>query len=164
MAEMRWCCSTQTGIWLMQQPAACCTCASTRSARRAGPTLWIFAAALSYGRLACRTRTAAAFLRCLRQPSVALALPAPLEDFLALVGRLSPGALGLAGGCGNFSPGFTAPPQFLLAQAAARGFDFRPSPTAPRRLSRRLPRPSTVPAWRWAEGGRDRRLQRRDAD
>jgi len=96
------------------------------------------------------------FLAAPPQPFVALALPAPLEVPPIWLDASHQAIWGSLGAASNFSPGFTAPPQFLLAQAAAQGLDFLAiADSAPAAVSAAVPAAAAaihVPAWRWAEG------------
>jgi hypothetical protein len=80
-----------------------------------------------------------------------LPLPAWREPVKLDVGFQA--AWGSLGGASNFTPGFTAPPHYLLAEAAAQGLDFLAiadqTPTQPVRT---LDGITSVAAWRWREG------------
>jgi hypothetical protein len=62
-------------------------------------------------------------------------------------------AWGALGGVTNFTPGYTAPPHYLLAEAAAQGLDFLAladqTPTQPMRVPAGV---TALTAWRWREG------------
>ncbi|HRA64890.1 MAG TPA: lamin tail domain-containing protein [Caldilinea sp.] len=80
-----------------------------------------------------------------------LPLPAWREPVKLDVGFQA--AWGSLGGASNFTPGFTAPPHYLLAEAAAQGLDFLAiadqTPTQPVRA---LDGITSLAAWRWREG------------
>jgi hypothetical protein len=92
------------------------------------------------------------FLAAPPQPFVALGLPSPLELPPIWLNASYRAIWGSLGAVSNFSPGFTAPPQFLLAQAAAQGLDFLAIADSAPAAVPAAAAAIHVPAWRWTEG------------
>ena len=92
------------------------------------------------------------FLAALPQPFISLHPPSVPTRLTVRLDEAHQALWGSLGAASNFSPGFPAPPHYLLMEAAAQGLDFLAiadeTPTYPVLLP---PEILFLPAWRWKE-------------
>lgn len=92
------------------------------------------------------------FMAAPPQPFESLNLPQSATREIIRLDDVYQAAWGSLGAASNFSTGFTAPPHYLLASAAAQGLDFvaiaDESPTQPAHIPNGV---TSISAWRWCE-------------